>query len=143
MDEEHCLIQQIFLESNEVMQILKIRQVKDILSKRNAAGQRRTWYLLRMKNEPVACFAKAFRCREEISRGDLCVFVEGLQVQRLEPPQVSESEFYFCPSIDCLWKIPLWSNLEYPTTILAEEDVYPHEFKTAKKKGLPRFLQQI
>ena len=143
VDEEHCLIQQIFLESNEVMQILKIPQVKVILSNRNAAGQPRTWYLSHMENNSVACVAKAFRCKEEISPGDLCVFVEGLQVQRLEPPEVSESKFYFCPSIDCLRKIPLWSNLEYPTKILAKNDVSPDQINTAKKKGLPIFLSYI
>ena len=121
----------------------KYLKVKVILSNRNAAGQRLTWYLSHMKDNSVACVAKAFRCREKISTGDLCVFVEGLQVQRLEPPEVSESKFYSCPSINCLRKIPLWSNLEYPTKILAKKDVQPDEINTARKKGLPIFLSYI
>ena len=142
VDEEHCLIQQVSLDDNQVIQILKIREVKGILSndKRNAAGQRRTWYLSHKKNNPVACAARALRCKEIISPGKLCVFVEGLQVRRLKPPEVSESKFYFCPSIDCLRQIPLWSNLEFPTKISAKEDVSPDEFKTAQKDGLPLSL---
>ena len=144
VDEEHCLIQQILLKQNEVRQILKIPQVKVILSndKRNAAGQGRTWYLSHKKNNPVTCVAKAFRCKKEISPGKLCVFVEGLQVRQLQPPEVSESKFYFCPSIDCLRQIPLWSNLEFPTKISVRNDVSPDQFKTTEKDGLPLFLSE-
>ena len=45
MDEERCLIQQIALERNEVMQMVKIPRVKAILSKDKRNDQRGTWYL--------------------------------------------------------------------------------------------------
>ena len=45
VDEERCLIQQIALERNEVMQMVKIPRVKAILSKDKRNDQGRTWYL--------------------------------------------------------------------------------------------------
>ena len=45
MDEERCLIQQIALERNEVIQMVTIPRVKAILSKDKRNDQARTWYL--------------------------------------------------------------------------------------------------
>ena len=45
MDEERCLIQQIALERNEVMQMVKIPRVKAILSEDKRNDQGCTWYL--------------------------------------------------------------------------------------------------
>ena len=134
VDEEHCLIQQIELKKNEVMQILEIPRVKAILSKDKRNSQRRTWYLSRKERKPgknPCC--KAFRCKKEISPGELCVFVEGLQVVQLEPPKFYQTKFYFCPQIACLQQFPLWSNLAFPTVISAKNDVSPSQIEKAKQ----------
>ena len=136
VDEEHCLIQQIELEENVVMQTLEIPRVKAILSKDNRNDQRRTWYLShkeRKRGKNPCC--KAFRCKKEISPGELCVFVEGLQVvlRQLEPPKVYQTKFYFCPKIACLQQFPLWSNLAFPTVISAKNDVSPSQIEKAKQ----------
>ena len=134
VDEEHCLIQQIALKTDEVMQILEIPRVKAILSKDNRNDQGRTWYLSHKEKKPgknPCC--KAFRCKKEISPGELCVFVEGLQVVRLEPPKVYQTKFYFCPKIVCLQQFPLWSNLAFPTVISAKNDVSPSQIEEAKQ----------
>ena len=134
VDEEHCLIQQRHLESHQVFQILKIPQVKDVLSNDERNGEGRIWYLSHKKDNPETC--EAFRCKQVISPGELCVFVKGLQVLQLDPLEVSQREFYFCPRKDpCLRQMPLWSNLKFPTEISVKNDVTEDEFNTAKNKG--------
>ena len=141
VDKKHCLIQQIALKRNEVMQILKIPRVKvDILSKDKRNDQEPTWYLShkeKKRGKNPCC--KAFRCKKEISPGELCVFVEGLEVVKLEPPEVYQSKFYFCPQIACLQQFPLWSNLAFPTKILVKNYVSPSQIEKAKQDGLPLF----
>lgn len=134
VNEEHCLIQQIALDRNEVMQILKMPRVKAILSKDKRNDQGRTWYLShkeKKRGKNPCC--KAFRCKKEISPGELCVFVEGLEVVKLEPPKVYQSKFYFCPQIACLQQFPLWSNLAFPTKLLVKNDVSPSQIEKAKQ----------
>lgn len=143
VDKEHCLIQQIALKRNEVMQILKIPRVKAILSKDKRNDQEPTWYLShkeKKRGKNPCC--KAFRCKREISPGELCVFVQGLEVVELEPPKVYQSKFYFCPQIACLQQFPLWSNLAFPTKILVKNDVSPSQIEKAKQDGLPLFLSE-
>ena len=143
MDKELCLLQQIALKRNEVMQILKIPPVKAILSKDKRNDQVRTWYLSHKEKKPgknPCC--KAFRHgsdgrKKEILPGELCVFVQGLEVVKLEPPEVYQSKFYFCPQIACLQQFPLWSNLAFPTKILVKNDVSPSQIEKAKQDGLP------
>ena len=143
VDKKHCLLQQIALERNEVTQILKMPRVKAILSKDKRNDQGRTWYLShkeKKRGKNPCC--KAFRCKKEISPGELCVFVEGLEVVKLEPPKVYQSKFYFCPQITCLQQFPLWSNLTFPTKILVKKDVSPSQIEKAKQDGLPLFLSE-
>ena len=71
--------------------------------------------------------------KKEISTGELCVFVEGLEVVKLEPPKVYQSKFYFCPQIACLQQFPLWSNLAFPTKLLVKNDVSPSQIEKAKQ----------
>ena len=131
VDEEHCLIQQIALKTDEVMQILEIPRVKAILSEDNRKDQGRTWYLShKEKRSGKNPCCKAFRCKKEISPGELCVFAEGLQVV---PPKVYKTKFYFCPKIACLQQFPLWSNLAFPTVISAKNDVSPSQIEEAKQ----------
>ena len=143
VDKKHCLLQQIALKRNEVRQILKIPRVKAILSKDKRNDQGRTWYLShkeKKRGKNPCC--KAFRCKREISPGELCVFVQGLEVVKLEPPEVYQSKFYFCPQIACLQQFPLWSNLTFPTKILVKNDVSPSQIEKAKQDGLPLFLSE-
>ena len=133
VDEEHCLIQQIALKTDEVMQILEIPRVKAMLSEDNRNDQRRKWYLShkeKKRGKNPCC--KAFLCKREISPGELCVFVEGLQLVQLEPPKVYPTKFYFCPKIACLQQFPLWSNLAFPTVISAK-NVSPSQIEEAKQ----------
>ena len=99
MDEERCLIQQIALERNEVMQMVKIPRVKAILSKDKRNDQRRTWYLSHKEKN----VGKIHVVRPSVVKGkfhlESCVFVEGLQVVQREPPKVCQSKFCFCPII--------------------------------------------
>ena len=139
VDEEHCLIQQIALKTDEVMQILEIPRVKAMLSRDNRNDKGRTWYLPhkeKKRGKNPCC--KAFRhgldgCKKEISPRELCVFVEWLQLVQLEPPKVYQTKFYFCSNIDCLQQFPLWSNLAFPTVISAKNDVSPSQIEEAKQ----------
>ena len=137
VDKEHCLIQQIALKTDEVKHILKIPRVKAILSKDIRNDQGRTWYLSpkeKKRGKNPCC--KAFRCKNEISPGILCLCVEGLEVVELEQPKVYQTKFYFCPQVACLRQIPLWSNIEFPTKISVKNDVSPSQIEDVYLKEI-------
>ena len=144
VDEEHCLIQQIALErkmksckpSKYLEWGLYCPTIKGTI--RDVRGI----YPTRKKKRGKNPCCKAFRCKREISPGELCVFVEGLQVVQLEPPKVCQSKFCFCPRISCLQQFPLWLNLAFPTKILVQNDVSPSQIEKAKQDGLPLFLSE-
>ena len=158
VDEESPLINQITLSKDSVRQIQtesanckqqrrqhlpsndfrsRMEQVKSILSKDKSKDQQLTWYLLHKERKPgknPPC--KALRCKKEVLPGNLCVFVKGLEVPYQQAFAV-QSNFYFCPQLECVQQIPLWSNLAIPDKVSIKGDVSDAEIASALRDGLP------
>lgn len=79
---------------------------------------------------------KALRCKKEVLPGNLCVFVKGLEVPYQQAFAV-ESNFHFCPQLECVQQIPPWSNLAIPDKVSIKEDVSDAEIANALRDGIP------
>ena len=48
-----------------------------------------------------------------------------------------QSNFYFCPQLDCVRQIAPWSNLAIPDKVSVKGDVSDAEIASALRDGLP------
>ena len=159
MHEESPIINQITPSEDSVRQILteslpiasssvdnippsndfrsKMERVKSILSKDKRKDQQLMWYLLhKERKQGKNPHYKALRCKKEVLPGNLCVFEKGLEVPYQQAFAV-QSNFYFCPQLECVQQIPPWSNLAIPDKVSIKGDVSDAEFASALRDGLP------
>ena len=82
-------------------------------------GIPKMWFLKRKEKQrgPTPRFRS---CRKEQIEGDLSVSVVGLYVS-YEQNFVVETTFYFCPSAQCVKRIPPWINLTSPNKITVHD----------------------
>ena len=159
VDEESSLINQITLSEDSVRQLLteslpiasssvdnispsndfrsRMERVKSIPSKDKRKEQQLMWYLLHKERKPGKNpHCKALGCKKEVLPGNLCVFVKGLEVPYQQAFAV-QSNFYFCPQLECVQQIPPWSNLAIPDKVSIKGDVSDAEIASALRDGLP------
>lgn len=114
VDEEHCLIQQIALERDEVKQILEIPRVKAILSKDNRNDQRRTWYLSHKERKPgINPRCKAFRCEKKFHLENFVFMLKGYKCNWSHPKSTQQK--VICSFIS-VREEPAFSNSHYGQT---------------------------
>ena len=61
-------------------------------------------------------------CRGEQKDGELCLSVTGLYVPYGQA-FVVETNFYFCPNVSCISRLPPWTNLKRPQMVHAKASV--------------------
>lgn len=161
--ENSSLLQQIHLTQNEVSTVLgnsptiipeelKFRYntnqsrtrreiVQDLLDKDSRNKNSQDW-TLSLKKKKKGMTPRCRACRKEHKEGDLTVSVKGLYVP-YEQTFVTETMFYFCPNVDCVKKIPAWTNLRPPTNITAENTIDEAVLNKFKQDGLPVFYSAL
>ena len=104
--------------------------VRNLLLNDTRNGKPKMWFLKRKENRrgPTPCCQS---CRKEQIEGDLSVSVVGLYVP-YEQNFVVETTFHFCPSAQCVKRIPPWINLTPPNKITVHESVACAEIEILK-----------
>ena len=148
--EDRELLHQVYLTENESSQILantpevsqdlryspgskqQSRQdvVRNLLLNDTRNGKPKMWFLKRKESQRGPT-PRCRSCRKEQIEGDLSVLVVGLYVP-YEQNFVVETTFYFCPSAQCVKRIPPWINLTPPNKIIAHESVTCAEIEILK-----------
>ena len=84
-------------------------------------GRPQIWYLER-KGVKRGQTPRCRGCRKEQKDGELCLSVTGLYVPYGQN-FVVETNFYFCPNVSCISRIPPWTNLKQPQMAHAKSSV--------------------
>lgn len=150
------LLHQIFLTESEISEIIRNtptvpdelkcvpganpqsrhESVNFLLQNDSRNGKPKVWVLSRKKKKRGPT-PRCRGCRKEQLDGELTVSVTGLYVP-FEQNVVIETIFYFCPSKQCVSKIPRWINLKPPTGIIIDNDsVTQVEIQKLRETGLP------
>ena len=90
-------------------------------------GRPQIWYLER-KDMKRGQTPRCRGCREEQKDGELCLSVTGLYVPYGQT-FVVETNFYFCPNVSCIGRLPPWTNLKRPQMVHAKASVSDEDIR--------------
>ena len=108
-------------ETQKSPQLSRQDKIKVLLANDARNSDCQTWYLGR-KEKKRGQTPRCRSCRVEIEEGDLCIYVTGLYVP-FGQNFVIQTNFYFCPETKCINRLPFWTNLKPPKTLVANSSV--------------------
>ena len=88
---------------------------KAILTAHPNYNHPQVYTLVYKKSRSAKC--QGYRCEKIFQVGSICVKVEGGLSIPWQKDFAQQEDLFFCPSIDCIRKAPVWTNLCFPDCI--------------------------
>ena len=126
-------------ETQKSPQLSRQDKIKVLLANDARNSDYQTWYLGR-KEKKRGQTPRCRSCRVEIEEGDLCIYVTGLYVP-FGQNFVIQTNFYFCPETKCINRLPFWTNLKPPKTLVANSSVTKDEL-TKMNLGQTKLIRE-
>ena len=89
-----------------------------ILIAHAAYNDPQTYTLMYKKSRSARC--QGYRCEKIFQIGSTCVKVKGGISIPYQKDFARKEDLYFCPSIACIRKPPVWTNLRFPESMLSD-----------------------